>query len=75
MEQGPPIGIEPGTLALCLGYRTREWARATSALSQIYGGPMEMWRFLNGFADLQLNWDELGDDASDYLKRVMGAGA
>lgn len=74
VEQGPPLGIEPGTLALCLAYRTGEWAKSTSALAQIYGEPMEMWRYLNGIATLQLDWNQLGNDASEYLRRVMGAG-
>lgn len=74
VAQAPPLGIEPGTLALCVAYRTGEWAKTMSALAKIYGGPMEMWRFLNGFADGQLDWSDLGDEAGDYLKRVMGAG-
>lgn len=74
VDQGPPLGIEPGTLALCVAYRTGEWAKAMRALSQIYGGPMEVWRYLNAIADSQIDWDELGDEPADYLKRVMGAG-
>jgi hypothetical protein len=73
VEQGPPLGIEPGTLALCLAYQTGEWNKAMSALRQIYGGPNDMWRFFNGFAGTQIEWDAIGDEAAEYLKRIMGA--
>jgi hypothetical protein len=74
VDIGPGIGIEPGTLALCLAYRTGEWGKAMRALRYIYGEPMEIWRYLNGIADDQLGWDNLTDESADYLKRMMGAG-
>ena len=75
VEQAPALGIEPATLVLCLAYQTGEWGKATSALRQIYGEPRPIWTFLNALAERELEWDELGDEAGDYLRRVMGAGA
>jgi hypothetical protein len=36
LAAGPLRGIEPGTLALCLAYRTNKWATASKALRYIY---------------------------------------
>jgi len=41
------------------------------ALRFIYAEPKPVWREVNGIADTELRWDELGDEAADYLRNVM----
>mgnify|MGYP001111841294 CR=1 FL=1 len=67
-------GVEPGTLALCLAYRRQNWPVAMSALRFIYQDPKPMWQEINGIAQGQLQWDALSEDASDYLRNIMGGG-
>jgi hypothetical protein len=63
--------VEPGSLALCVAYQRRAWPVAMSALRFIYERPMPAWREVNGIADGELDWDELGDEAAHYLRNVM----
>ncbi len=63
--------VEPGTLALCLAYRRDAWPVAMSALRFIYPERRPTWREVNGIADGELSWDELGDEAAHYLRNVM----
>lgn len=72
MEAGPDQGIEPGTLALCLAYRTNRWAAALGALRHIYAGRRPVWREVNGIAAGQLEWGALGDAGADYLRNLLG---
>ena len=65
--------IEPGTIALIVGHEKHKWPLAVAALDFIYDKPRPVWREVNSIADSQLNFREIGDDAEDYLKRVMGA--
>ncbi|MER8475502.1 hypothetical protein [Mesorhizobium sp. M1163] len=71
MEAGPPRHIDPGTLALCVGYIQQNWGVATASLRHIYGGPIEVWREVNRVAERQLRWDQLNDESADYLRTVM----
>ena len=71
---GPPRGIEPGTLALCLAYRSNQWSTAIAALRHIYTEPKPVWREINGIAKGQLDWRALTDDNSEYLRNIMGVG-
>ncbi len=71
MNAGPREHIEPGTLALCVGYRTGNWAAANAALKYIYAEEKPVWREVNAIAKQQLKWDELGEDGQDYLTTVM----
>ncbi|WP_296710994.1 ImmA/IrrE family metallo-endopeptidase [Rhodoblastus sp.] len=68
---GPSRGIEPGTLALCLGYIQKNWAAANAALRHIYDEPRTIWNDINRLASSQLQWDELSDESSTFLKNVM----
>lgn len=63
--------VEPGTLALCLAHGRGLWPTAMSALGFIYGERKPAWREVNGIADVELDWDLLGDDAAQYLHNVM----
>lgn len=73
LDAGPRYRVEPGTLALCLAYRRNAWPTANAALQFIYAESKPVWRELNGIADLELDWDSLGDEAAHYLRNVMTA--
>jgi hypothetical protein len=62
--------IEPGTLALCLAFRTHIWPVAMSALNLIYGGTSDIGRQINDIATSQLDWGSVGEDAGDYLHNL-----
>jgi hypothetical protein len=63
--------IEPGTLALCLAYRTGKWGVAIASLRHIYTAQKPVWREVNKLATAQLQWDRLSDNDVDYLQAVM----
>ena len=63
--------IEPGTLALCLGYQHNKWRVATAALKYIYPEARALWPLINEAASNQLDWDLLDDDAALFLRRVL----
>ncbi|HWS87336.1 MAG TPA: hypothetical protein VN282_10245 [Pyrinomonadaceae bacterium] len=69
------LQIEPGTLALCFGHSTGDWAIAIGALSYIYTSPKPVWREVNSIAMRQLSFSSLPDDTARYVKNVMGARA
>ncbi len=71
LRAGPIHGIEPGTLALCLAHRLQKWPAAMAALSHIYTTAKPVWQEVNGIANSQINWPELGDDSADFLENVM----
>ena len=71
LDAAPRYSVEPGTLALCLAHRRRAWPVAMSALQFIYRERKPAWREVNGIADGELLWDELGDEAAYYLRNVM----
>ena len=66
------LRIEPGTLALCFGYSTNQWAVANAALRYIYSAPKPVWREVNSVAREQLELDRIPDDAQAYLEAVLG---
>lgn len=68
----PVYRIEPGTLALCLAYRRQTWPVAMAALNRLYPDVGPLWQEINGVAAQQIGWETLTDDASDYLRSVMG---
>jgi hypothetical protein len=74
LTAGPARGIEPGTLALCLAYRTKKWATASKALRYIYVEQKPVWREINSVAENQLDWDALPADGAEYLRTVMAIG-
>ena len=36
-------------------------------------GPRQVWREVNAIADSQLAWDEMSNDAANYVRNVMEA--
>lgn len=73
MEAGPRRGIEPGTLALCVGYLRNDWIAANAALRFIYSQRTQVWRPINQLAKQQLRWDALGEESAHYLRSILGA--
>lgn len=69
---GPAHRIEPASLALCFGYQHKEWRAAMGALRVLEPEPADPGRLINLIAADQLNWDALGDDAADWLQKVLG---
>jgi hypothetical protein len=73
MEFGPRNGIEPGTLALCLAHQSGAWPVTMAAMKFIYRQAHPVWREVNAVADMQLDWDAIGDEAAEWIRNVMGA--
>lgn len=69
------LHIEPGTLALCFGYSTGNWAVANSAMHFIYDQARPVWNEVNRAAMAQLDMEQLPSDASSYLAAVLGMGS
>lgn len=74
LQEGPRLGIEPGTLALCFGYSTQEWKATFGALKAIYSPPTPAWQAVNEVARSQLEPEAIPQDASHYLASVLGEG-
>lgn len=75
LSSAEELGIEPGTLALCFGYSTGQWAVANGSLKSIYGTPAPVWRAINGLASTQLELDDHPSEAADFLHNVLELGA
>ncbi|MDP3634927.1 ImmA/IrrE family metallo-endopeptidase [Phenylobacterium sp.] len=71
LAAAPEHRVEPGTLALCLAYRRNAWPVANAALRQIYTESKPVWREINGIADHQINWENLNDESTHYLRNVI----
>jgi len=71
-DAGPELGIEPGTLSLCFGYSTGDWATANAAIGRIYRRPSPVWEEINRAALAQLVLDLLPDDAQNYVQAILG---
>lgn len=71
LEAAPRYSVEPGTLALCVGFRRQAWRVAMSALRFIYRQKKPAWREVNGIADVEIGWDSLSDEGAHYLRNVM----
>lgn len=66
------LKIEPGTLALCFGYSTKDWRASAAAMKYIYHKPIPVWERINAFARAQLAMGEVPDDSAEYLEVVLG---
>jgi hypothetical protein len=64
--------IEPGTLALCYAYQTKNWALAIASLRHIYPTSSPVWLEVNKIAQSQLNFDTLTEDNQNFIFSVMG---
>jgi IrrE N-terminal-like domain len=67
--------IEPGTLALCFGYSSGDWATANAAMRFIYTEPKPVWNEVNRVARSELVEDLVTDDNTPYLSAVLGGEA
>lgn len=72
LAAAPQLAIEPGTLALCFGFSTKDWATANAAIQSIYQTPRPVWAEINKVASTQLALDLIPDDARAYLSAVLG---
>ena len=72
LEASGGLRIEPGTLALCFGYSTGDWATASAALQRIYLKPQSVWEVVNQVARHELDLDLIPDDARAYVDAVLG---
>jgi len=72
LDAAPQLSIEPGTLALCFGYSTGDWATANAAIQRIYSEPRPVWAEVNRVAAGQLTLDLIPDDSRHYLKAILG---
>lgn len=72
LEASSGLAIEPGTLALCFGFSTNDWATANAAMRFIYQAPRPVWELINRIATSQLILDQLPDDARGYLSAILG---
>ena len=71
LEAGPDLRIEPGTLALCFGYSTGDWATANAAIRQIYESPKPVSKEINSLARSQLVAGKIPDDYTSFLTAVL----
>ena len=75
LKAAAAVRIEPGTLALCFGYSTQNWAVANSAMKFIYSAPKPVWAEVNRLAASELDLDQVPSDARSYLSAVLGGQA
>ncbi len=66
------LKIEPGTLALCFGYSTKDWRTSTAAMRYIYREPISVWKQINALARAQLSAGQVPDDSAEYLEAILG---
>lgn len=66
------LQIEPGTLALCFGYSTGNWAVVNSAMRFIYGSAKPVWIEVNRLAMGELTFGQIPSDTLPYLSSVLG---
>ena len=69
---GTELAVEPGTLAICFGYNTGQWRKASAAMKILYGHGKPVWAEVNAVAATQLNWEAIPADTADFLRIVMG---
>lgn len=66
------LQTEAGTLALCFGHTTGDWAKVGAAMKHIYDRPKPVWSEVNHIAAQSLNWGQVTDDFQAFLTAVMG---
>ena len=71
LKASQTLQVEPGTLALCFGYSTQNWAMTNSSMRFIYPRPSPVWEYVNRVAVSQLNTDKLPSDARRFLETVL----
>ena len=73
LNSADKLRVEPGTLALCFGYSTKDWATANASMERIYSSAKPVWNEVNNIAQTQLALERIPDDALDYLEAVLGS--
>ena len=73
LNSADKLRVEPGTLALCFGYSTKDWATANASMQRIYSSAKPVWNEVNNIAQTQLALERIPDDALDYLEAVLGS--
>jgi hypothetical protein len=66
------LGIEPGTIALCFGFSTKNWAVANGAMRHIYPVGKPVWNEVNKIALEQLALETVPYDSQAYLASILG---
>lgn len=74
LKAADALHIEPGTLALCYGYSTQDWAVANGALHGIYDAPRPVWQVVNDIAAEQLQIRTARTESADFLAAVLDTG-
>lgn len=72
LQAAPDLRIEPGTIALCFGFSTNDWATANAAMPFIYQSTKPVWSEINKVALTELNLGAVPEDARSYLATVIG---
>ena len=72
LNSASTLHIEPGTLALCFGYSTGNWAVVNSAMKFIYSSAKPVWAEVNRLAMRELSTDEIPWIFRPYLNSVLG---
>ncbi len=67
----PELGIDAGTLILCLGHHTHRWDKVFAALNALYGGTQPVAEQLNRAALAQLQTN-LSSENDEFLRAVLG---
>ena len=62
--------VDPGILALCLGYNEASWNAVFGALKIL--GDSDVGATLNQIASDQFDWDELPLDSQGFLRTILG---
>ncbi len=65
------LSVEPGTLALCIGHATGDWARASAALPHIYDRPRAVWSEVNRLAVRELRLNVLTEESRAFFMAVI----
>lgn len=71
LSSASDLRIEPGTLALCFGYSTGDWATANAALRRIYSVAKPAWREVNALAEAQMDFEGLPAELAEYATAVL----
>lgn len=72
IASAPALHIDAGTLVLCMGHATGQWAKVMTALKHIYGQPLPVCEQLNKAALAQLADGELSAENEEYLRGALG---
>lgn len=73
LEASRELRVEPGTLSLCFGHSTRDWATANAALKYIYSEKRPTWGQVNGVVATQTDPSRVPEDSRGFFAAVLGA--